>query len=267
MTDRLTILPVNGGLTVHCDATGMQNDLLIDCGNSNSVVGTIKPFLRAQGVNRLPRLVLTHGDIQHVGGGELATDLFAIQRVCISPLRFRSPVYRRIVADFEQVPGKTSRFSRGDILAEWSVLHPDETDKFPQADDNALVLLGKLHGTKILLLSDLGRPGQQALLERTPDLRADVVVTGLPSASEALSDALLDAIQPQVIIVGDSEFPASDRASPQLRDRLDRRHIPIIYTRFDGVTTIDLRHSSWQIRTMSGRKLNGKTRTHHSFNN
>jgi competence protein ComEC len=257
MTDRLTILPVSGGLTVHFDARGMQNDLLIDCGTSNSVAGTVKPFLRAQGVNRLPRLVLTHGDIQHVGGAEMAADLFSIQRVCISPVRFRSPAYRRIVGDFEQLLDKTQKFSRGDHIGQWSVLHPEATDRFPQADDNALVLFGDFHGVKILLLSDLGRPGQEALLERNQDLHADIVVTGLPSASEALSDALLDAIQPQVIIVGDSEFPASARASPNLRERLDLRHIPVIYTRFDGATTIDLRHDSWQIRTMSGRKLTG----------
>jgi ComEC/Rec2-related protein len=267
MTDRLTILPVNGGLTVHFDAKGMQNDFLIDCGTSNSVAGTIKPFLRAQGVNRLPLLVLTHGDIQHVGGGEMAADLFSIHRVCISPVRFRSPAYRRIVGDFEQLPDKTQKFSRGDHIGQWSVLHPESTDRFPQADDNALVLFGDFHGAKILLLSDLGRPGQEALLERIQDLRSDIVVTGLPSASEALSDALLDAIQPQVVIVGDSEFPASGRASPKLRERLELRHIPVIYTRFDGATTIDLRHDSWQIRTISGRKINGKTRTQHSFNN
>ena len=39
---------------------------------------------------------------------------------------------------------------------------------------------GVIGGQRILLLSDLGRPGQDALLQRTPDLRADIVITGLP---------------------------------------------------------------------------------------
>jgi competence protein ComEC len=67
---RLTILPVNGGTAVHFDAPGHKQDLLIDCGTTNSVAFSTKPFLRAQGVNSLPCLVLTHGDIRHVGGAQ-----------------------------------------------------------------------------------------------------------------------------------------------------------------------------------------------------
>ncbi len=85
------------------------------------------------------------------------------------------------------------------------------------------MLLGNLSGTKILLLSDLGRDGQSALLERTNDLRADIVVAGLPTEGEPLCDALLDAIQPKVIVIADSEFPANRRASRELKERLARK--------------------------------------------
>ena len=42
-----------------------------------------------------------------------------------------------------------------------------------------------------MLLSDLGRPGQNALLDQGIDLGADIVVTGLPDKGEPLCDALL----------------------------------------------------------------------------
>src|ERR1051325_11748141 len=93
------------------------------------------------------------------------------------------------------------------------VLHSEASDNFPQADDKPVVLSGAFGRARVLLLSDLGRPGQEALIERTADLRADIVVTGLPVQTEALGDALLDAIQPRVIVVSDSEFPVSERAS------------------------------------------------------
>jgi len=59
---RLTILPLSGGSAIYFDPPGGKNDLLADCGNSNSVQFVMKPFLRAQGVNDLPNLALTHGD-------------------------------------------------------------------------------------------------------------------------------------------------------------------------------------------------------------
>jgi len=249
---RLTILPANGGFAVYSDSFGTQNDLLVDCGNTNSVALVTKPFLRAQGVNRLSRLVLTHGDLRHVGGAEIVEDLFSVKRVCASPVRFRSPAYRRIMADVGQTSGRLEQVSRGSRLGAWTVLHPEPTDRFPQADDNALVLAGTFGGARVLLLSDLGRPGQDALLERTSDLRADIVVTGLPSASEALCDPLLDAIQPRAIIVADSEFQASERASPKLCERLAQRNVLVVYTRSSGAATIEFRGQGWNLRTMSG---------------
>jgi len=48
----------------------------------------------------------------------------------------------------------------------------------------------------------------------------------------------LDAIQPKVIIVADSDFPATKRASTALRERLAQHNIPIFYTRTTGAVTI-----------------------------
>jgi competence protein ComEC len=70
-TTRLTVLSLNGGSAAFFDAPGVKNDLLIDCGTSNAVQFITRPFLRAQGINRLPRLLLTHGDVRQIGGGAL----------------------------------------------------------------------------------------------------------------------------------------------------------------------------------------------------
>jgi competence protein ComEC len=255
---RLTILPANGGMAVYFDAPGTSNDLLVDCGATNSVQFLTKPFLCAQGVNRLPALLLTHGDLRHVGGAEIVANIFSVEKLCVSPVRSRSPVYRRILKDYSATPDKLRTVSRNDRLGCWTVLHPQPDDRFAQADDNPLVLSGVIGGKRVLLLSDLGRPGQDALLQRTHDLRADILVTGLPVQYEAISDALLDAIQPRVIIVADSEFPAAERASPRLRERLARRKVPVIYTRSTGTATIEWRKNDWELRTMSGIRFSSR---------
>ncbi|HXP59906.1 MAG TPA: ComEC/Rec2 family competence protein [Dongiaceae bacterium] len=257
---RLTVLPVSGGQAIYFDAPGWRNDLLIDCGSVNSVQFLTKPFLRAQGVNRLPGLVLTHGKAQQIGGAQTVEALFPARAVWASPVRFRSPGYRRAVQEFNRTPGKLRIISRGDRLGPWTILHPAAGDRWPQADDNALVLLGELPGARVLLLSALGRPGQNALLERKHDLRADIVITGLPAATEAIGGELLEAVQPRVIIVADSEFPASARASPRLRERLAQRGIPVLYMRSEGAVTLELNHGRWELRTMSGLRLNSTAR-------
>jgi len=249
---QLTILPLNGAHSVFVDGPGRKDDWLIDCGNTNSVEFVTKPFLRAQGVNRVPRLLLTHGDLRYIGGTEILDTLFGVGKIYTSSIRFRSAKYRDLMSNLEQTPGRCHIINRGDEAGVWRVLHPEAGDKFPQADDNALVLLGDFHGTRVLLLSDLGRPGQDSLLARQRDLRADIVVAGLPEQTEPLCDALLDAIQPRLIIVADSEFPATKRASPRLRKRLAQRNATLLYTRFNGAVTVTVGKSGWKLRAMDG---------------
>src|ERR1017187_9566433 len=252
---RLTVLPLNGGHAVFVDAAGQKNDWLVNCGDENAVNFTLKPFLRAQGVNHVQRLVLTHGDLRSSGGAESLNKLFGIGEIYTSPARFRSMAYREIIAEFEKQPRRHRIINRGGTAGCWQVLHPDATDNFEHADDASLMLLGNFYGTRVLLLSDLGREGQSALLSRTNNLRADVVIAGLPDEGEPLCDALLDAAQPKVIVIADSDFPATRRASPKLRARLEQKGIPVIYTRPAGAVTILLRPDGWELQTMDKQKF------------
>jgi ComEC/Rec2-related protein len=252
---RLNVLSLTGGNAIYAHGHGIKKGLLIDCGTTNEVNLVTKPFLRAQGVNRLPGLMLTHGDLHQMGGAKLVRELFSVDTVYASPLRFRSAAYRNTLKEFEGVPGLLNTVGRNEQVGAWTILHPDAEDQFGRADDGALVLSGSFHGTRILLLSDLGRSGQDTLVARYPSLKADIVVTGIPAGSEPLCDPLLDAIQPRVIIVTDSEYPVNARAAPRVRRRLGKSKVPVIYTRYSGSVTIEVREGGFELRSMDGTKI------------
>ncbi|HTR43364.1 MAG TPA: ComEC/Rec2 family competence protein [Pseudomonadales bacterium] len=246
----LTVLPLNGGHAVFVEGGGRQNDWLVDCGNDNAVNFTLKPFLRAQGVNTLPRLALTEGDTKNCGGAESLEGLFRIGELWASAVHFRSPVYNENLAAFDQSRHKV--FDYRGTNGCWRVLWPPATNDLTRADDNALVLLGNFSGTKVLLLSDLSHVGQSALLSGTNDLHADIVIAGLPNEGEPLSDALVDAIQPQLIVIADSEFPATRRAGRKLKERLEQKEIPVLYTRESGAVKITMNENGWKVQAMDG---------------
>jgi len=248
-TTRLTILPVKGAAAVFVDAPGAANDLLIDCGNESSAGFVVKPFLQAHGVNDLPRMILTHGDLHHVGGAEAIRQAFGTPQINVSPVRFRSPAYRQLLQKFQSMPGLLKTIQAGDCVSCWRVLYPPAGEHFSQADDNAIVLRGELNGTKVLLLSDLGKPGQIALFAHQPDLRAEIVVAGLPQQSEPLAEAMLDAVHPRLIIIADSEYPALARANRKLRERLARRGIPVLYTVETGAISLSFHRNGWEVKT------------------
>lgn len=255
----LAVLPLSGGHAIYGRDPGRRGEWLVDCGSPSAAEFSLKPFLRWQGINRLERLLLTHGDTRQVGGTEVVTQVFRPRQIFTSPLRFRSPAYRKLVENPARNPDQWRTVQAGDPFAGWTVLHPEAADRVAQADDGAVVLLGDLRGTRVLLLSDLGRAGQETLRARHPDLAADIVVAGLPAAGEPLAGGLLEAIHPALIVIADSEYPALRRASPKLRERLAQARIPIVFTRDAGAVQFTFRPGRWELQTMSGQRVSGRS--------
>jgi competence protein ComEC len=215
----------------------------------------VKPFLRAKGVNRLPNLILTHGEISYSGGAKTVLELFDPRNIYTSPIRFRSPEYVKFQTEVTNSPAARKPLQLGDQLGPWTVLHPGPESHFPKADDNAVVLRAEINGLRILLFSDLGYEGQDALLAQKGDIRADIVVAGIPTENEPLRESLLNAIQPRVIIIADTERPAPRRATAKLLARLARRNIPVLCTRQTDAVTLTVRPNHWELRTMDGTKF------------
>lgn len=257
----LTVLPLNGGAAIWVDAPGRGRDLLVDAGNEFAAGRVLTPFLRAQGVNRLAHFALTHGDVRHSGGAALLETHFRPATIWTSPLKFRSPSYRAFVNGREGGAPGWQTVTRGAETAGWRVLHPAGEDRFARADDGALVLCSAIAGWRVLLLSDLGEHGQETLRAREPDLRADIVITGLPAGGEPLAPALLEAIQPRLVLVADDERPMSARAGPALRERLERAAAPVFFLSETGAVTLRLSRRGWRVEDRDGRCLHrGGTR-------
>jgi beta-lactamase superfamily II metal-dependent hydrolase len=252
---RLTVLPLNGSPAVYVTGPGAANRWLINCGNEAGVDGTLKPFLHAQGVNHVAQLILTTGEAGDSGGAARLDQELGVTTLFTSDLRFRSAPYRALTARFDQTPGRHRILRLNDTAGSWRVLHPGPADNFPRGDDNALVLRGRFYQAEVLFLADLGRNGQSVLLERTNDLRADIVIAGLPAEGEPLCDALLQAVRPQVIVLVDSEYPAQRRAGPRLKTRLEHTGRPVIYTREAGAVTLVSRPAGWELTTTAGQRF------------
>jgi len=251
----LTVLPTEGGHAVYVDG-GRQGDWLVNCGSDKAVQFMLKDYLHGQGVNRIPRLILTEGAARECGGVSNLDELFGIGTVWTSDVKFRSTDYRDAVARFE----KSSRrkiLQYGDTLDCWKVLFPF-TNTLAKVDDAPLVLMGTFNGMRVLLLSDLSRSGQSELLSATNDLRADIVVAGLPDTGEPLCDDLIAAIQPKAMVIADSEFPATRRAGRGLKERLEQTKIPVVYTRDSGAVGIVTDSRGWKMNAMDGWNCSGR---------
>jgi competence protein ComEC len=248
---RLHFLPLNGGSAIFADDAGSRQRMLFDCGNAQAAEAVVGPFLRAQGVNSLDAFALTVGHAQDTGGATVVLTNFSAKRIFISPARDRSPAYRNAIEQIKQ-SALWQAVKAGDDAKGWSVLHPGPGTLFDNADDNALIFWREINGHSILLLSSLGRSGQDSLVENNPNLRAEIVVASLPARDEPFSEPLLYLLQPKLLVIIDSELPAPRQAPAKLRSRLADQPVPVVYCRDTGALKLSLWRGGWSLKNASG---------------
>jgi DNA internalization-related competence protein ComEC/Rec2 len=255
---QLTVLPLRGGDSLFIVGSGPDDDLLVDTGDSNAVEQVVAPFLRARGVNRLTRLALSHGDVRHVGGASVVRGHFRVRETITTRAPSRSPAYRDVTRELAAAPSRWRELGRGDAVSGWRILHPAVEDRHTRADDNALVLFREVAGVRILLCSDLSRVGQRALVEREPGLTVDIVVSGMPNSEEPLSNGFLQALRPRLILISAGEYPASERPSRRLRERLGAMGTPVMFSCDHGALYLEIHDGSWRVRAQDGRQERGE---------
>jgi len=136
------------------------------------------------------------------------------------------------------------------------VLHPERGERgFARADDNAVVMKKKIGAWTFLHLSELGEAGQKKLVESGADLRADVVIAGMPEQGEPLANELLELIRPRVVVLGTAEYPYTAQGKPELRERLEASGAEIVYVNEENAVTITVKGNGCVVSTMAGRRI------------
>jgi competence protein ComEC len=249
----LTVLPLEQGHAVYASGPGWHNDWLVDCGDVNLADSVTKPFLRAQGVNRLSHFVVSHAEDESMGGAPLICREFRPRNIYVSPLHFESDSYGPFIESFKTNHLHPQMLQSGGELGPFVAVVPPVEGQRAKADDAPVVLRAEIERVRVLFVPNLSHAGQNALLNSdTNFVRADIVVAGMPSKSEPLSDAFLDFVRPRVIVIANSGASADSPASRALKARLAERNLPVFYTGETRAVTITIRPGRWEVRAMDG---------------
>ncbi|MBX7208962.1 MAG: ComEC/Rec2 family competence protein [Verrucomicrobiaceae bacterium] len=224
---------------------------LLDTGTKRSFTRAVQPLLQYQGTAQIKGIVLSHSDIDHVGGISRALDEYpqtqvllgilepwrresgtsSLKRFLASPLPRRTPPPRLIGADdaIDLAPG-----------AHAAVLYPSRRDLHDKGDDRALVLLVEIDGFRILWLNDAGFIAEKTIMERRllKSLRCDVLIRNQHAADfSALAEFLL-AVRPKIIITSNVPFVAGQTMPSSLAGYASKKHAAIFDQDTAGAVTI-----------------------------
>jgi ComEC/Rec2-related protein len=250
---KVTVLDVGAGAAVHLQ-TGSEN-WLFDCGNDRTYQRVVSEYLHSAGVNRLSGVLLTHGDANHLGGMAQLLEDFPRIRLVDNSAPDHSAIHKRLQPLFQEhgiklnnlVAPDSFQLSR-DVTAH--VLFPPPNFSAPIADDQAYVVhLLVAPTTRILFMSDSGIKTEQALLLSRFNLQSDIIIKGQHHSGESCSDALLDAVQPRLIIATSRDFPGYERISDTWAENLQKRGIKLFRQDETGAVILRFHQNSWEAQS------------------
>jgi competence protein ComEC len=168
----------------------------------------VLPFLRRRGVRRLEALVLTHPDLDHIGGAEAIVRALDVGTV-VDPFQATGKdAYVDVLeaASRDAVPWREARRGLSIILdgVEISVLHPDgptpESFGGTAANAQSVVLLVRYGEFEALLTGDAPVEVEEAILADLPT-NLEVLKVGHHGSNTSTSPLLLAQTSPELAVI------------------------------------------------------------------
>ncbi|MGX1263660.1 competence protein ComEC [Rossellomorea marisflavi] len=196
----------------------------------------VVPYLKSKGIQSVDKLILTHGDLDHVGGAVDVLEELNVKEVWISP----GSGQKEVMADVMIAAGESAvrevkmgnAWLAGD--SSFSVLSPD--DAVYEGNDDSLVIYAHIGGMKWLFTGDLEEGGERKTIRRY-NIVADVLKVGHHGSASSTSDEFLEAVNPQVAIISAGKDNRFGHPHPDVVERLKKKGVKIYNTADDGAVT------------------------------
>jgi competence protein ComEC len=190
----------------------------------------VAPFLAAQAVHRIDRLVISHADRDHAGGLASLVERIAVSRIDSGePERLDFPGVEPCRAGEEwEWSGVSFRF-----------LHP--RDASFRGNDASCVLRLEAGGRSILLTGDIeARVERRLARELGGELASDVLIAGHHGSGTSSHREFLDAVAPGLVLFASGYANQFGFPVAAVRERVAARGIPYLDTGLVGAIEIRL---------------------------
>jgi competence protein ComEC len=239
----ITTLDVGQGLAVLVRTSSRA--LLYDAGpafggESDSGARIVVPMLRGAGLARLDMVVLTHEDIDHIGGALTVLEALEVDALASSlPARHALngvvPAARRCAAGM--------RWEWDGVRFEF--LHPQPGAEPVRRNNQSCVLRVESAGGAMLLTGDIERAAEVLLLEK--DLKSEVLLVPHHGSRSSSSEAFIAAVAPRWAVVPAGYRNRFGHPSGEVLERYRAAGVAVLRTDFDGAVHVLLKEDNIEV--------------------
>jgi competence protein ComEC len=198
----------------------------------------ILPFLKSKGITTIDKLLLTHGDLDHVGGAAGLVEELNMKEVLITPGSGDKKEMREIIAlaEKKKIAVKHVRapyaWKTGDYT--FHVLMPMD-DQY-EGNNDSLVVYSEMGGLKWLFTGDLEEKGEKEFAD-SYELKADVLKIGHHGSRTSTSKIFLEDLKPRIGVISAGRENRFGHPHPDVVSRLKGKGVMIHNTADQGALT------------------------------
>ncbi|BAV33660.1 competence protein ComEC [Sulfuricaulis limicola] len=187
-----TLLDVGQGLSAVVRTR--EHALLFDAGprfgDFDTGQAVVEPYLRAAGVRRLDAFIVSHGDMDHVGGAESVLHALPV-RMLLSSVPEKLPPAQPCRA------GQTWNWDG----VEFDILGPDDDAGASRRNDASCVLQVRSRHGNILLPADIEAKAEKKLVQQLGGrLRSEILVAPHHGSKTSSTPAFIEAVAPRHVL-------------------------------------------------------------------
>ncbi len=194
------------------------------------------PYLQKEGIKKIDKLIVTHGDADHIGAAQELLSNITVKEVVFGRKEQEAILEKAVKKQALEKEVKISEVGEGESWrvneAEFFVLAP--TGKERSENNASIVLWAKLGGITWLFTGDLEEEGEKGLVATYPDLRADVLKVAHHGSNTSSITPFLSAVQPNIAIISVGERNRYGHPHKEVIERFEKMAIEIWRTDKQG---------------------------------
>jgi competence protein ComEC len=188
------------------------------------------PYLRSLGVSRVDRMVISHGDNDHIGGAHSLLSLLRVDDV-LSSVPQRLPHARSCRA------GQHWRWDG----VQFRILSPPSANPMSHNNRSCVLQVKGPYGS-LLMPADIERDREEELMNRVgTGLRSDVLVAAHHGSRTSSTSGFLAAVRPKVVLFPAGYLNRYHHPHPSVVARLRARGIRLMGTASGGAISLQFR--------------------------
>ena len=194
---------------------------------------TLLPLFKSFGIRKLDYLILTHGDLDHLGEADELIDEFKIDEVLFNNYEVNNNE-KKIIELLEKKRIKYSFIRNGDFFEVGNFNFFVGIVEYKNENDNSIVLMVERDNLKILLMGDAPVRVEHDLIKSGFIEKANIVKIGHHGSKTSTSTEFLNATFPDVVLISAGRNNLFKHPNDEVVERLEDRNISIYDTRLNG---------------------------------